>query len=487
MGSNPATPTSITGTPVVYELIIELQESAPVKSSVEKLNETRVKITVEVPFDELKPEFDNAYKALAQQVQIPGFRKGKAPAKLIEARFGRGPILEQVLNDMVPSRYDEVVREEDLKVIGQPEVDITKLEDGELVEFTAEVDVRPEIELPKFEDIAVEVDPLVADDEAVEAELQDLLARFGTLTGVERAVEKDDFVSIDLSATIDGEELEEASTEGLSYQVGSDDLIDGLDDAVVGLSQGESKEFTTKLVAGEHEGEDAQVTVTVQSVKVRELPEADDDFAQMASEFDTLDELKEDLARQVENTKKGEQAQQVRDKVLAAAMEQTTIALPEGVVKEQVEGQLQQLLGQFGGDEKVLNSMLEAQGTTREQFDEDSKKSAEEAVRTQLFLDALAEEIQPDVSQQELTDHILFTAQSYGMDPNQFIQQIQQSGQLGNLFADVRRGKALATSILKASAKDTEGNEIDLNEYFGEVEPEAEKAESDKAEDTSAE
>ena len=197
------------------------------KSSVEKLNETRVKITVEVPFDELKPEFDNAYKALAQQVQIPGFRKGKAPAKLIEARFGRGPILEQVLNDMVPSRYDEVVREEDLKVIGQPEVDITKLEDGELVEFTAEVDVRPEIELPKFEDIAVEVDPLVADEEAVEAELQNLLARFGTLTGVERAVEKDDFVSIDLSATIDGEELEEASTEGLSYQVGSDDLIDG--------------------------------------------------------------------------------------------------------------------------------------------------------------------------------------------------------------------------------------------------------------------
>ncbi|MDU3111167.1 trigger factor, partial [Corynebacterium sp.] len=275
MGSNPATPTSITGTPVVYELIIELQESAPVKSSVEKLNETRVKITVEVPFDELKPEFDNAYKALAQQVQIPGFRKGKAPAKLIEARFGRGPILEQVLNDMVPSRYDEVVREEELKVIGQPEVDITKLEDGELVEFTAEVDVRPEIGLPKFEDIAVEVDPLVADEEAVEAELQNLLARFGTLTGVERAVEKDDFVSIDLSATIDGEELEEASTEGLSYQVGSDDLIDGLDEAVVGLSQGESKEFTTKLVAGEHEGEDAQVTVTVQSVKVRELPEAD--------------------------------------------------------------------------------------------------------------------------------------------------------------------------------------------------------------------
>ena len=440
------------------------------KSSVEQQSATRVKITVEVPFDELKPEFDNAHEALSQQVQIPGFRKGKAPAKLIEARVGRGPILEQVLNEMVPSRYGQAVEEHDLKVIGQPEVDVTKLEDGDVVEFTAEVDVRPEIELPDFSDISVEVDALKADDEAVQSELDNLLARFGTLTGVERAVEDGDFISIDLSATVDGEELEEASTEGLSYQVGSGDLIDGLDEAVTGLAQGESKEFGTKLVAGDHEGEDAQVTVTVQSVKVRQLPDADDEFAQMASEFDTIDELREDLAKQVENTKKGEQAQQIRDKVLAAALEKTEVPLPEGVVKEQVDGQLQQLLGQFGGDEAVLNSMLEAQGTTREQFDADSRTSAEEAVRTQLFLDELAEAEQPEVSQQELTDHILFTAQSYGMDPNQFIQQIQQSGQLGNLFADVRRGKALAVSILKATVKDTDGNDIDVAEFFGEAE-----------------
>ena len=452
------------------------------KSSVEQQSATRVKITVEVPFDELKPEFDKAHEALAQQVQIPGFRKGKAPARLIEARIGRGPILEQVLNEMVPSRYGQAVEEHDLKVIGQPDVDVTKLEDGELVEFTAEVDVRPEIELPDFADISVEVDALKADDEAVQAELDNLLARFGTLTGVERAVEDGDFISIDLSATVDGEELEEASTEGLSYQVGSGDLIDGLDDAVIGLAQGESKEFGTKLVAGEHEGEDAQVTVTVQSVKVRELPDADDEFAQMASEFDTIDELREDLAKQVENTKKGEQAQQIRDKVLAAALEKTEVPLPEGVVKEQVEGQLQQLLGQFGGDEAVLNSMLEAQGTTREQFDADSHTSAEEAVRTQLFLDELAEQEQPEVSQQELTDHILFTAQSYGMDPNQFIQQVQQSGQLANLFADVRRGKALAVSILKATVKDTDGNDIDVAEFFGEAEAPESDVKADDAE-----
>lgn len=450
------------------------------KSSVEKQSETRVRLTVEVPFDELTPEFDQAYQALAQQVTIPGFRKGKAPAKLLEARIGRGPILEQVLNEMIPSRYEEAVREHELKPIGQPEVDIAKLEDGEVVEFTADVDVRPEIELPDFSGISVEVEPVAADEDAVEKELGNLLARFGSLTGVDRAVEDGDFVSIDLSATVDGEELEEAATEGLSYEVGSGELIDGLDEALVGLAKDESKEFATTLVAGEHEGEDAQVTVTVRSVKVRELPEADDDFAQMASEFDTMEELREDLAKQVEQTKKGEQASQIRDKVLAAALEATEVPLPESVVAEQVEGQLQQLLGQFGGDEATLDKMLEAQGTTREEFDADSRKSAEEAVRTQLFLDALAEKVEPQVSQQELTDHILFTARSYGMDPNQFIQQIQASGQIGNLFADVRRGKALAVSILEATVTDTEGNAVDVAEYFGEAEPEeAPEAESE--------
>ncbi|WP_027019119.1 trigger factor [Corynebacterium sputi] len=444
------------------------------KSSVNKQSETRVQIVVEVPFDELKPEFDKAYEALSQQVSIPGFRKGKAPAKLIESRIGRGPILEQVLNEMIPTRYEEVVNEHDLKPLGQPEVDVTKLEDGEFVEFTAEVDIRPEIELPDFSAINVEVDALTADEAAVDAELENLQARFGTLVGVERAVEDKDFVSIDLAATVDGEDLEEASTEGLSYEVGSGDLIDGLDEAIKGLSEGESKEFTTTLVAGEHEGEEAQVTVTVQSVKVRELPAADDEFAQMASEFDTIGELRADLTKQVEQTKKNEQASQIRDRVLAAALEATEVALPEAVVQEQVDGQLQQLLQQFGGDESVLNTMLEAQDITREKFDEDSRNSAEEAVRTQLFLDALAEKVQPEVSQQELTDHILFTAQSYGMDPNQFIQQIQQSGQLGNLFADVRRGKALAVSILDATVKDSEGNDIDVKEYFDLAEAEAE-------------
>lgn len=443
------------------------------KSSVEKLSETRVKITAQIPFEELKPEFDQAYRTLSQQVSIPGFRKGKAPRQLLEARIGRGPVLEQVINDMLPSRYSQAVDEHELKVIGQPVIDITKLEDGELVEFTAEVDVRPEITVPDFSAISVEVPALSVGEEAIDHELDHLRERFGTLKDHSYKLKKGEFVTINLSATVDGEPVEEATTEGMNYEIGSDDLIEGLDKALIGLKKDEVAEFTTTLTQPEYEGKEAVVKAEITATKMRELPEADDEFAQMASEFDTIAELRESLAKQVEENSKGQQAGAIRDAVLKEALAQSEFPLPESIVEEQVQGQLQQLLSQFGGDENLFNSLLEAQGTTREKFDEDSRKSAEEAVRTQLFLDVLAEEEQPEVSQQELSDHVLFTAQSYGMDPNQFVQQLTQSGQIANLFADVRRGKALAAAICKASVKDSEGNDVDPAQYFGAEEEEA--------------
>ena len=444
------------------------------KSSVEKLSATRTKITIEVPFEELKPEFDKAYASLAQQVNMPGFRKGKVPAKILEARLGRGMVLDQVINEMLPSRYSQAVEEHELKVLGQPEIDIAELKDNEFIKFTAEVDVRPEIKVPDFSKISVEVAPLKADEAAVDEELKNLQARFGTLKAVDRKVKKGDFVSIDLSATIDGETVDEATTEGLSHEVGNDSLIEGLDEAITGAKEGEEKTFTSKLVAGEHADEEAEVTVKVNSVKERELPELDDDFAQLASEFDTLDELRESLKGQVEEQMKNVQAGEIRDKVLAAALEETEVSLPEAVVNDQVEGQIQQIIGQFGGDEKTFEAMLAAQDITREKFEADSREAAEDSVRTQLFLDAVADEEQPEVSQEELMDHINFTAAQYGMDPNQFIMQLQQAGQLASLFADVRRGKALAINIAKTSVKDTDGNEVDPKQFFGVEESEGE-------------
>ncbi|MGJ5668488.1 trigger factor [Rhodococcus aetherivorans] len=438
-----------------------------VKSTVEQLSPTRVRINVEVPFEELQPDFDRAFKALASQIRLPGFRPGKAPRKLLEARVGRGAVLEQVVNDAIPARYSEAVTANEVKVIGQPEVDITKLEDNVELVFTAEVDVRPEIALPDFSAIAVTVDPVEVTDEAVEEQLLSLRQRFGTLTGVERPVQDGDFVSIDLSATVGGEEVPEASTTGLSHEVGSGQLIDGLDEALVGLSAGESKEFTTTLVAGEHAGEEAVVTVTVNSVKERELPAEDDEFAQLASEFDTLEELKADLRERVSRVKKVEQAGQIRDKVLDALLEAVEVPLPEAVVQAEIDGALHDAIHALDHDETKLNQLLEEQGSSREEFDNDTRESAERAVKVQLLLDAIAEAEGTTVEQEELTERIFFQAQRYGIPPEQFIQQIGQANQLGAVYADVRRGKALGNVVDRATVTDTSGATIDTSELFG--------------------
>ncbi|WP_448854448.1 trigger factor [Corynebacterium frankenforstense] len=460
------------------------------KSSVEKLSDTRVKLTVNVPFDELKGEFDKAYQAIAQQVTIPGFRRGKAPRQLIDARFGRGPVLEQVVNDMLPSRYEQAVKEADVKPIGQPEVDITKIEDGDHVEFTAEVDVQPEIEVPDFSAFEVTVPALEVSDEDVDEALDELRGRFSELKNTKRKMKTGDIAVIDIKATVDGEEIPEAAAEGINYEIGKGDLIDGLDTALRGMKTDEDNEFTTTFKSGKYADKEATVNVHVQQSKERKLPDLDEEFVQMASEFDTVDELRDATRKQVEDSKKTGQAAAIRDETLKKVLAETEFELPQTVVDAQVDAQRHQLLGQLAHDEAALNSVLEAQGTTREKFDAEQRENAEEAVRTQLFLDALAEQEQPEVSQQELTEHIMFTAQSYGMDPNEFVQQISQSGQIGNLFADVRRGKALAAAICRVKVTDDAGNSVDPEEYFGEEDEDeaqndakAESAETTEAED----
>ncbi|RPA12618.1 trigger factor [Gordonia sp. OPL2] len=455
------------------------------KSTVEQLSPTRVKLNVEVPFEELSGEFDRAYKSLAQQIRIPGFRPGKAPAKLIEARVGRDSILAQVVNDALPSKYSQAVAETETKAIGQPEIDLAELVYGETISFTAEVDVRPEIELPDYASLAVEVDAIETDDAAVDEQLDGLRARFGTLQGVDRGAQNGDFVSIDLSATVDGEPVDEASTEGLSHEVGSGQLIDGLDEALIGLATGDTKEFTTKLVAGDHAGEDAQVNVTVNSVKERELPELDDEFAQMASEFDTVDELRVSLAERVEQSKKLEQANAIRDKVLEELLEKVEIPLPEKVVADEIEGQQHQIVHALGHDDEQVAKFLEAQGKTREEWDAEAREEAEKSVKTQLLLDAIADQQETEVDQDELTQQILFQAQRYGMQPQEFIQQLQNAGQVGAVYADVRRGKALAGIVSEVSVTDSNGTAVDTGEFFGKGDDDS--ADADASDDENAE
>ncbi|WP_454791022.1 trigger factor [Mycolicibacterium lutetiense] len=457
------------------------------KSTVEQLSPTRVRINVEVPFTELEPDFDRAFKSLAQQVRLPGFRPGKAPRKLLEARVGRGAVLEQVVNDALPSRYSEAVEASDVKPLGQPEIEVTKLEDGQELAFTAEVDVRPEITLPEFDALKVTVDPIQVDDDEVDAELQSLRARFGTLTGVERGAQEGDFVSIDLSATVDGTEVPEAATEGLSHEVGSGQLIEGLDDAITGLKAGESKVFTTKLAAGEYAGQDADVTVTVKSVKERELPEADDDFAQLASEFDTIGELKESLIDQVRRVKSVQQAEQIRDKAIEALLEQTEVPLPEKIVQAQIDDALHNAIHGLEHDEDKFAEQLTEQGSSREEFDADNKSNAEKAVKTQLLMDAVADKLDIQVGQNDLTERLVLMSRQYGIEPQQLIQILQQNNQLPAMFADVRRGLTIAAVVHAATVTDTDGTVIDTTEFFGPAEAAQAEGADDVPADESAE
>jgi trigger factor len=461
------------------------------QSTVEQLSPTRVKINVEVPFDELKPNFDRAYRKLAKQVRIPGFRPGKAPARVLESHIGRGVVLEEVVNEAIPAKYSEAVSSSEVKTIGQPDIELTDLADGERVAFSAEVDIRPEITVPDFSGIAVTVDDVEVTDEQVDNQLESLRARFGTLTGVDRAAGEGDFVSIDLSATVGGEDVPEASTSGLSYEVGSGDLIDGIDDALVGLSEGESTTFTTKLVAGEHAGSESEVTVTVQSVKTRELPEVDDEFAQLASEFDTVQELRDDLRERAARSNSMEQGAQARDKVLDALLEATEVPLPESIVEQEVEGRKEEALHAFDHDEERLAEYLQGEGKDRDAFDAEMREDAEKQVKIQLVLDQIAESENVQVGEQELTQRIIYQAQRFGVSPEEYVQRAQQSGQLGAIFADVRRGKALGSVVRAAAVTDESGDTVDMEVLFGEPEQDGgaapEVVESDVVESEGAE
>lgn len=437
------------------------------KSTVEKLSPTRVRINVEVPFTELEPDFDRAFKELAKQVRLPGFRPGKAPRKLLEARVGREAMLDQVVGEAVPGRYTEAVTTQDVQPLGQPEIEITKKEYGEDLVFTAEVDIRPEIDLPDLASLTITVDPIEISDDEVDTELQNLRARFGTLTGVDRPAQEGDFVSIDLSATVDGQDVPEAKTEGLSHEVGSGQLIEGLDDAIVGLSEGESKEFTTTLAAGEHAGKEAVVTVTVKSIKERELPEPDDEFAQLASEFDTIDELKESLTEQVRRVKRVQQAEQIRDKALELLLEQVEVPLPEKIVQAQIDDTVHNAIHGLDHDEDRFAEQLAEQGSSREEFDTETRTEAEKAVKTQLLMDALADKLEVQVGQGDLTERLVLMSRQYGLEPQQLLQILQQQNQLPAMFADVRRGLTIAAVVHGATVKDTEGNEVDTTEFFG--------------------
>lgn len=413
------------------------------KSAVETLSPTRVKITVEVPFAELSDSMNAAYDRIAKSVNIPGFRKGKIPPRIIDQRFGRTAVLDEAVNDAIPSSLAKALIENKIAQLGRPEVDVTTLDETAGLVFTAELDIRPEFDLPKFEDLKVVVDNPDVTDEQVEDQLKDLRARFGSLKAVERAAADGDIIMIDLRGTHNGEEVEDIAANAMSYEVGTDGMVPGFDDAVRGASAGDVRNFVFTPTNGVWTDKAIEVEVTLRSVRERELPEADDEFAQLASEFDTIAELRADIRERLGRLRLVEQAYQARDLTHDALMEAVKVEIPEGVVKEEIDAHF----ADGHGDEAHKN---EFEQTTRAGF------------KSRMILDKIAEEQDVQVNDAELSQWLINEAQRYGMAPDQFADQLVQSGQVQGAIAEVRRVKALSLVLESVQVTDQSGNKIDL-------------------------
>lgn len=434
------------------------------KSTVETLSPTRVRLAIEVPFDELKPSLQKAYREIGSQVQIPGFRKGKIPPAVIDQRVGRGAVLNEAVQDAIPQQILAAVQEHDVKTLGRPEVEITEFTDREPLKFTAEVDVRPEITIPDLSTIKVEVPAVEIGDNEIDEQVNGLRERFATLKTVERPAAEGDYVQLDLKATVDGVEVPGGSASNISHEVGSKQLLPGLDEVLVGMEADGETTFTTQLVGGDYAGRDAEVSVKVLSVKDKQLPEVDDEFAQMASEFDTLDELKSDLKERLGKVKKVEQIYAARDEALKQLVEAAGIPAPEGIVKDEVEGRKQAMTDQLERIGATLEDYLASEEKTEEQIDAELAEAATEGVKIQLLLDTVADAEDIQVSDDEFGHEIVHRAQRAQMQPQQYYDQLVRSGAAAAVFGDVRRGKALANVLEQVEMKDTEGNVLTLED-----------------------
>lgn len=448
-------------------------------STFEQLTPTRVKFTVEIPFADLQPALKKAYKDIAEQVNIPGFRKGKVPAAVIDQRFGRGVVLQEAINDVIPGAYNKAVADAKVTPLAQPEVEVTKLEDNDVVEFVAEVDVRPDFELPDFSTITATVDPIEVSDADVDERIELLRERFATNVEVDRPAEAGDMLVINLVGRRDGVELENATAENINYKVGSEGMIEGLAEAVTGLSTGESAVFSSTLVGGAERGQEADIEVTVVRVQEQKLPDVDDDFAQLISEFDTVDEMRADLRGALEAQKKSTQAADARDRVLEEVLKVTEFPLPEALTATEIESrrsQVTQQLAQAGLTvEQYLEDAEDETAKTAEEFWADIEKRALDALRAQIVLEKYSEDLGVQIDQQDLTELLFRKAQQNGTSPEQEANHMIEHDHMAEWMGEIRRSKALKSMVDAANVVDSEGNPVVQDEDTAEDEDVAEE------------
>jgi len=415
-----------------------------VKSAVENISPSRIKITIEMPFAELQSSLDSAYARISSQVNIPGFRKGKIPTRIIDQRVGRGVVLEEAVNDAIPSGLAQAMIENKIVQLGRPEVDVTTLDEETGLIFTAELDIRPEFDLPKFDSLKVVVDDAEVTVDQVEEQLTGLRGRFGALKEVTRAAKDGDVLLVDLSGDHDGQVVEELAATAFSYELGTDDMVPGFDDAVRGAKADEVRHFLFTPSAGQWSGKGITVEVNVKAVRERELPDADDEFAQLASEFDTIGELREDVRSRLGRVRLIEQAYQARDLTHDALMEAVKIDLPDRTIQDEMDAHFED----GHGDD-----------AHKAEFETNTRSG----LKSRIVLDKIAEVEDLQVNDAELSQWLMQEAQRYNMAPDQFADQLVQSGQVQGAVSEVRRAKALAHVLENVMVVDKSGNKIDLD------------------------
>lgn len=417
------------------------------KTTVERLNPTRVKLTITVDAAGFKPALEKAYVTVSSQVNIPGFRKGKVPASILDQRVGKDAIIAQAVNDGLDDFYREALIKENLKPLSTPQADIKSAPNAqepanELV-VELEVEVRPEFKLPEYKGLKIKVDAVKIAKMDIESELDALRARFGTLKTVDRPAKSGDFTSIDLSAAIGGTQIDTA--KDISYEIGSGQLLDGIDEALETLTAGETTTFRSKLVGGDQAGSEAEVTVTLNAVKERELPKADDAFAQLASEFDTIAELKADIEKKLEQNFVRKQILQARDQIVDQLIEKAKIPVSDEAVKREVDSHLE-------NEGKAMDD------PHRVEVLEETEKN----FRVQLLLDAVVDAEAIKVEDQELIEYLAFQSRNYGMDPNEFIKQVANAGQVPMFVDELSRRKAVDALVAHAEITDAKGNKVSV-------------------------
>jgi trigger factor len=382
---------------------------------------------------------------------------------MIDQRVGRQAVIDEAINFAIQDFYVAAARENDVLVVGRPTVDAIDFVDNEKLDFSVEVNVRPDVTLPDFSKITITVDDVAVSDADIDEQIDELRARFGTLNTVERAAANGDFVTIDLTARIDGAEVDGGKANEISYEVGSNKMIDNLDEALIGMGAGDTKTFTSQLV-GQKDGESGDIDIAVKAVKERELPTLDDSFAKLASEFDTVAELRADFTERLSRVKKMEQGAQARDLLVEKLLADLDIPVPDDIVLDEV------------------NDHLEGEGRM-----EDAEHRAEvdgqvrSSIKSDFLFDSIVKAEEVQVNEIELTEYLIRMSQRYGMGPEQFAQELQKAGQISQVVAEVTRAKALASVLARISVVDKSGNKVELEALRPQQDEIAQEAPSEPA------